>query len=325
METISKECTEKIDKLSKNIKNQLNDIRIKISDFKMDILGRMHDFTSTQINDNEYLQNTLKKLESDVKKIDFDDLTKSYNDTYEYEQRKRNEDMESHYKKVSTLEKDVRSFIHSNQNHNTEIPKEINNVKSGNSSENVITENINHSDSDDIDILFCFDSNRKFLNFRKLWTLKGSKRIRCSTITSLNKILSETNIKKLNYILISSGCNDLDTKEPGQLIEEIKNTINDINIKFPGIKIILSQITPRKDEIDRAVVEYNTLLVNLYEYEPNIFIVDHNNLRDENYSMLFDNKHIHRRAVPLFASNIKKALRKAYGISFEKPNFGCNR
>ena len=104
----------------------------------------------------------------------------------------------------------------------------MNNVKRGISDENVIKENINASDSDDVDILFCFDSNRKFINFRKLWTLKGSKRIRCSTITSLNKILSETNIKKLNYILISSGCNDLDTKEPGQLIEEIKNQPQDL-------------------------------------------------------------------------------------------------
>ena len=167
----------------------------------------------------------------------------------------------------------------------------------------------------------CFDQKRKFLDFRKLWTLKGSKRIPCNTITKLSKVIHETSIKKLEYILISSGCNDLDTKTPNQVAEDIRNAIDLIKKKYPEIKIILSKVTPRKDEKDELVRECNVQLSELYDNEPSVFIVDHDNLRDENYSMLFDTKHIHRRAVPLFASNIKRALRKAYGIQYEKPKF----
>ena len=83
----------------------------------------------------------------------------------------------------------------------------------------------------------------------------------------------------------------------------------------------MNKITPRKDEKDKSVIECNNLLVSLYEKEPYVFLVDHDNLRDENYSMYFDNKHIHRRAIPLFAANIKKSLRKAYEIAYEKPKY----
>ena len=98
----------------------------------------------------------------------------------------------------------------------------------------------------------------------------------------------------------------------------MKCIIETLKTKYPGIKIILSEITPRKDEKDETVKEYNNLLCNLYEKEPNIFIVYHKNLRDDNYSKHYDEKHIHKRAIPLFASNIKRALRNAYGIKFDK-------
>ena len=102
-------------------------------------------------------------------------------------------------------------------------------------------------------------------------------------------------------------------------MNELKSIIDKLTDKFKGIKIILSEITPRNDDKDEAVIEFNKQLFDIYDKKTDIFLVYHHNLRDNNYSKHYDEKHIHKRAVPLFASNIKKALRKAYGI--EKQNY----
>ena len=101
-------------------------------------------------------------------------------------------------------------------------------------------------------------------------------------------------------------------------MQEINNAIETLKTKYPGIKIILCELTPRKDDRDTAVIECNKLISTLCAEDETLFLVEHNNLRDENYSKLYDTKHIHKRVIPLFASNIKRALRKAYGIKLNK-------
>ena len=85
-----------------------------------------------------------------------------------------------------------------------------------------------------------------------------------------------------------------------------------------GIKILISEITPRKDNKDKDVSECNRLLASICSEDENIFLINHDNLRDRNYSKLYDTKHIRYWAIWLRVSNIKQMLRKAYGIIYEK-------
>ena len=108
--------------------------------------------------------------------------------------------------------------------------------------------------SAETELLICMDSNRRYIDYRKLWTLKGSRRWSCGNLFRLREnVENKENIKNLKYILINVGVNDLDQKSGEDVFKDLTNTIDVIRNKFEGITIILSEITPRNDERDIEV------------------------------------------------------------------------
>ena len=60
--------------------------------------------------------------------------------------------------------------------------------------------------------------------------------------------ISEDNtIETLRHVVLNVGVNDLDTKDPDTILKEYKNIVEEIRKKFPNIKFIISEITPRND------------------------------------------------------------------------------
>ena len=100
-----------------------------------------------------------------------------------------------------------------------------------------------------------------------------------------------------------------------EVLGEIEAVVDLIRNKFPGVKIILSELTPRKDERDREVQLCNEELGNYANQQDDVFLIIHQNLRDNTLSMLYDNKHIRETKIPIFAANIIRTLKKAYNIS----------
>ena len=86
------------------------------------------------------------------------------------------------------------------------------------------------------------DSNRRFINYRKLWTLDKSERKPC--LHDIRQLLNDTDITTLYHILINIGTNDIE-KSPNQVQEEIIEIIDILKNKYPGIKIVMCEITPR--------------------------------------------------------------------------------
>ena len=173
----------------------------------------------------------------------------------------------------------------------------------------------------EVDLLICMDSNSKHINFRKLWTLRNSKRSRCYTLDQLHEYIRKSDITKLNHILINIGCNDIDKKSGEEVFLEIQENVKLLRTKYPNIKIILCEVTPRKDERDQQVMECNRLIHEYASKDENIFIADHSNLRENSYAMLKDTKHVSEYKIGMFVVNIKKALCAAYG----KPYIGRRR
>ena len=106
--------------------------------------------------------------------------------------------------------------------------------------------------------------------------------------------VNDTDITTLNHILISTGVNE-----------------------YPGIKttLIMCEITPRDDERDEEVLKCPNRMINSYvSSQENIYVAYHSNLRDDTFSLFRDNKHIKESKIARFASNIKRAMRTAYGI-----------
>ena len=155
------------------------------------------------------------------------------------------------------------------------------------------------------------DSNQKFIDQRKLWTINGTSWNVCSRISNVDRLFEVNKYSELEYVLISTGVNDIDYF-PGCIVhDKIIKVVNVIKGKCPNIKIIVSHVTPRKDELHAEVKICNEMMNKSISRLDNVFLVIHENL---NYSMLYDNKHIKKESIRHFARNIKVALRKAYGM-----------
>ena len=85
-------------------------------------------------------------------------------------------------------------------------------------------------------------------------------------------------------------------------------------MKYPGIKIIINELPPRKVSHDAKVQDLNKRLADLCSQTDFLSMSNQSDLRNNIERNMYDDKHIHRRAVHIFASNIKRALRKAYGL-----------
>ena len=95
----------------------------------------------------------------------------------------------------------------------------------------------------------------------------------------------------------------------------MKFLLEQIRKKYRGIKIIVSEIIPRNDSRDQEGQAFNELLNTYAEVHSDITVACHRNLRDPQWSMLYDQKHIRKEKVPKFAANLIRALKSAYGIS----------
>ena len=142
------------------------------------------------------------------------------------------------------------------------------------------------------------DSNSKFIYFRKLWTVNRTKSHRCGNLNKANKFINgDTYYSNLKYILINVGVNDTDENNGVAVFNKMNIFIDTIERKYPTVKIILSEITPRKDVRDAEVIICNHLLHQLAKINKSIYVAKHRNLRDEEGSFLQDEKHTKKNGI----------------------------
>ena len=162
------------------------------------------------------------------------------------------------------------------------------------------------------------DSNARHIDFRRLWTLKGTEIKRKGTVAEVSNLVDKTTYRNVKYFFFSVGVNDVEYKEGAAVFADVKSLVEKITGKYDGVKVILSEITPRMDAFDERVKECNILINEYVSENENLFVARNSNLRDQRF-LLADGKHLKQSASPRFASNIKWALRRAYGIrNFDK-------
>ena len=104
--------------------------------------------------------------------------------------------------------------------------------------------------SQNLELLICFDSNWQYVNRRKLWKENGSELKQCGTLFDVSQVISNCHVKELKHFLLHVGTNDLDTKHYLQVFDELKQLLDDVRSRFPGVKLIVSELLPRNDEND---------------------------------------------------------------------------
>ena len=165
-----------------------------------------------------------------------------------------------------------------------------------------------------IKVLVCMDSNGKRLDKKKFWTLNGTIWKTTYRIEHVQKVLELCQESTIDTILISVGTNDVDNKTGHEAAKDIAALVDSILAERPQIKIAISEATPRSRERDNEIVMCNNKLHELLDNKQNVFLATQSNLRDSTWSNFDDDKHVstrNPRSIPVFAKNLKAALRKA--------------
>ena len=143
-------------------------------------------------------------------------------------------------------------------------------------------------------IVVIMDSNRKFINFNQLdgRNLQKDKVIvmPCSNIISAEKILESHQIDNPSKILLHMGINDIGNTEPENIAKDLVPVAEKFKAKYK-CQVYISDITPRKDGLQDAVKEANTLIVNKLIKNAELIRVDNRNI---NTNHLYDIRHLKR-------------------------------
>ena len=79
-------------------------------------------------------------------------------------------------------------------------------------------------------------------------------------------------LRSVKHILINIGVNDLDSKSGSNVFAELIGLIEVIRSKYPGISIILGEITPRADKKDDEVKLCNDLINDWAKKQVDVFL-----------------------------------------------------
>ena len=104
------------------------------------------------------------------------------------------------------------------------------------------------------------DSNRKFININKLCSNKNSKMIACGSTGKALEILSHPKFNVRKGLIIDNGVNDVEHLSSDEIINSQIEVIKLAREKFPKKEIILTGITPRRDNLDTTISEVNNVI-----------------------------------------------------------------
>ena len=121
-------------------------------------------------------------------------------------------------------------------------------------------------------------------------------------------------------IFIHNGVNDLDVQDGPDVARKLLQIVQRLKETLPDVKIVISEVTPRKLNRDNQVQVCNEHLHVYFDPMENVTIAEHSNLRTTDWEFHEDDKHLKQDSISEFASNLKSALRQALNIQLtDKP------
>ena len=171
--------------------------------------------------------------------------------------------------------------------------------------------------TDDSEILVCWDSNRKYVDTKLLWKANKTSYKTAPVLKEVFQIVDNTEYCNLSCILIHCGTNDLEAERAttGSIFKMINDLVEHIHAKYPTVKILLSELLPRNDYLDDAVMDINDKIINTYEKDKSVYVIRHRHLRalrrDE---LLSDKKHLRPEIAKRFAGSFRKGIQWAFDV-----------
>ena len=125
-------------------------------------------------------------------------------------------------------------------------------------------------------------------------------------------IKADKRVRTIDYVLISVGVNDIDTKSATEVNDQVQKVVELIKSRYGNPRIVLAELTPRHDDRDSVVKECNSLINAYIDATENVFGAKLSTLRTDDWRHYHDEKHITNFAIPIYCANLKRALRAAY-------------
>ena len=182
-EVMEKSMNEKISAINKSFDNKISSVRTVVGQFKLSTQEQINKISTHGDASNE-LSEKIEKLQQEMTNSCTGDTEKSIyelkeeNDRYVSEIDGKIRDIETQLTSLNRsregLEKKI-SMLSINNIGNATHERSFSNGSSSKTSQG------NHMDTS-TEIIMCIDSNRKHLDFRRLWTLKGTKVMPCGNI-----------------------------------------------------------------------------------------------------------------------------------------------
>ena len=145
-------------------------------------------------------------------------------------------------------------------------------------------ERTNHADKECklYDIVVLMDSNRRFLNKKRLFPGKNVLIKPCGSLESASKILDSPDFDIRESLIIHTGVNDIENRDMDcQAITDcFKLVVEMAKDKFRNAAIYLSEVTPRMDYWNGKVQEVNEKIKEIRR--PWLKTISHSNLSDKN-------------------------------------------
>ena len=168
-----------------------------------------------------------------------------------------------------------------------------------------------------MEMLVLIDSNNRFVDWNRFFSfVRGGRNCTfCGSLYDVERLVEEdTTTGKIDYVVMSVGVNDLDTKCAEEVIAQMKLVIELIRMKHGQPKIIINEATPRHDDRDDEVKHYNELLKDYVDQHDFLFLSKQSKLRTSDWRHYLDEKHITHYAIPIFVASLKRTMRLAYGM-----------
>ena len=151
------------------------------------------------------------------------------------------------------------------------------------------------------------DSNRQYIDEKKFWYNHTCKKLKTGDSTEAREVINGYDFKKARYIILGIGTNDIETKKEEDVSKEIINIGMQLKKEYPYAKILLSQLTPRKDEFAHKIKKVNEILKR--SIPESLYIIRNENLTTE---ILYDRKHLKRGSINMLIKNMKDAIRSTF-------------
>ena len=150
------------------------------------------------------------------------------------------------------------------------------------------------------EIIFLCDSNGKYVDMKRLFPGRRSKKIWSPTTSEAMKKLATTDLQGVKHILIHTGTNDLTHNK--DITRSLRQVAEKATSVAPTARVTISTLLPRRDVPQHEINKINADISKACTGIPNVHMAHHAEIL---YQHLYDSLHLNQSGVRLFIKDIK--------------------